>query len=142
MNVYIAYQSKYGNGKKCVEYLKTVINKKGHDVEAASIMDIEPTSFPKANFYVFSSPTHIGGIPRKMKKFLKKINIGQDSKYALMTTCLDPKTRTLEIMDEILQQKNITKASEGVKIKVEGMKGPLESNYKDKIDSFVKENFS
>ncbi len=142
MNVFIAYQSKYGNGKKCVEYLKTVINKKGHDVEAASIMDIEPTSLPKANFYVFSSPTHVGGPPRKMKKFLKKISIGQDSKYALMTTCLDTKTRTLEIMDEILRNKNVSKVSEGVKIKVKGMKGPLENDYKDKIDSFVKENFS
>ena len=142
MNVFIAYQSKYGNGKKCVEYLKTVINKKGHDVEASSILDIEPTSLPKANFYVFSSPTHVGGPPRKMKKFLKKISIAQDSKYALMTTCMDTKTRTLEIMDEILSHKNVSKVSKGVKIKVKGMKGPLENDYKNKIDSFVKENFS
>lgn len=142
MNVYIAYQSKYGNGKKCVEHLKTVIDKKGYNVEIASITDIDPTSLPKANFYIFSAPTHVGGPPRKMKKFLKKINMGQDSKYALMTTCMDLKTKTLDIMDDILQNKNVSKGSEGVKIKVKGMKGPLEGNYKEKINSFAEETFS
>ena len=142
MNVYIAYQTKYGNGKKCVEHLKTIIDKKGHNVETASITDIDPASLPKANFYIFSAPTHVGGPPRKMKKFLKKINIVQDSKYALMTTCLDPKTKTLDIMDDILQNKNISKASDGVKIKVKGMKGPLEDTYKEKINSFAQETFS
>lgn len=142
MNVYIAYQSKYGNGKKCIEHLKTIIIKKGHNAEAASIMEIEPSSLPKADFYIFSAPTHVGGPPRKMKKFLKKINIRQDSKYALITTCLDTKTRTLEIMEDILKHKNISRFSEGVKIKVDGMKGPLEVNYKDKINAFVEENFS
>jgi menaquinone-dependent protoporphyrinogen IX oxidase len=32
MNICIAYESKYGNGEKCVDYLHTVLNKKGRDV--------------------------------------------------------------------------------------------------------------
>ena len=79
----------------------------------------------------------------KKEKFLKKIEIGgKDAKYALMTTCLDYKTKSLEIMEDFLQPKKITKVSKGVKIRVAGVKGPLESGYKEKIDSFVEEIFS
>jgi flavodoxin len=72
MKVCIAYESKYGNGKKCMEYLQSVMSKKGHNVEMFSIHEKKPTSAPSANLYVFSSPTQIGGPAGKMKKFLKK----------------------------------------------------------------------
>ena len=72
MKVCIAYETKYGNGKKCMEYLQNVIIKKGHNVEMFSIREKEPTSVPSADLYVFSSPTRIGNLAGKMKKFLNK----------------------------------------------------------------------
>jgi hypothetical protein len=73
-----------------------------------------------------------------MKKFLKKAQIeGKESKYALMATYMDPKTKTLEKMEALLSPKGMTKASDGLKIKVTGMKGPLEEGYEQKLDEFA-----
>ncbi len=138
MKVFIAYETKYGNGKKCAEHLERTISQIGHDVNISSIREIKPTSIPQADLYIFSSPTHVGNPPGKMKKFLKKMNIsGKESKYALLATDLDPKTKTLQKMEELLSQKGMTKVSEGLKIKVTGMKGPLEDGYQQKLEEFV-----
>ena len=105
MKICIAYESKYGNGKKCVEHLQGVISKKGHDVETCSVRETKPGSLPQADVYVFSSPTHVGSPPRKMKKFLKNLEIKQErAKYALIATYMDPKTKTIQKMEEILQE--------------------------------------
>lgn len=140
MNICIAYESKYGNGKKCVDYLHTVLNKEGHDVATYSVHDAKPKSLPRADLYIFSTPTHVGGPPRQMKKFLKNFETEQDgAKYVLLTTCMDPKTKSLKIMEELLQPREMTKVSDGIKIKVNGLKGPLESEYEGKLDTFIKE---
>lgn len=136
MKICIVYDSKYGNGKKCVEYLQNIIAAKNHDVEIFSVHEIKPSSLPNADYYIFSSPTHIGNPTGKMKRFLKKLPIEQ-ANYTLMTTCIDFKTKALQKMENILQNKGMIKASEGVKIKVNGMKGPLEDNYKQKLEKFA-----
>jgi len=142
MKVYIAYESKYGNGKKCVEYLKEAITTKGHSVETSSIHEIKSKSLPNADLYIFSSPTHIGRPPRKMKKFLNNLEIPQEeAKYTTMVTHMDPKAKTLQIIDDLLQPKGMTKVSNGVKIMVTGLKGPLEDDYEKKLDAFVNEIF-
>ena len=140
MKICIAYESKYGNGKGCMEYLQGVMSKKGHDVEMISVREKDPTSLPSADLYIFSSPTQIGGPAGKMKKFLKKLEIFQeDSKYALVATHLNPKANTLKKMEKLLQPKEISKISDGLMIKVTGMKGPLESGYKEKLDTFAED---
>jgi hypothetical protein len=40
-------------------------------------------------------------------------------------------------MEEILQKKNISKLSEGLKLKVMKIKGPLEPGYEKKLDEFA-----
>lgn len=119
-----------------------IIDEKGHDVVISSIHEIKPKSVPQVDFYIFSSPTHIGSPPRRMKKFLKKLEIKREgTKYSLMTTYMDPKTKIIQKMDEILQMKGMTKVSDGLKIKVTGMKGPLEEDYKQKLEEFATEIF-
>ena len=138
MKVYIAYESKYGNGKKCVDYLQEVITKKGHSVETSSIHEIKAKSLPNADLYIFSSPTHIGCPPRKMKKFLNKLEISQEeAKYTTIATHLNPDAKTLQKLDELIQPKGMTKVTDGVRIRVTGMKGPLEDGYEKKLDEFV-----
>lgn len=141
MKICIAYESKFGNGKGCMEYLQDVMSKKGHDVEMFSVREREPTSLPSADLYIFSSPTQIGGPAGKMKKILKKSQITQeDAKYALVTTCMNPpKTKCLKTMEKLLSSKEISKISDGLMIKVTGMKGPLESGYKEKLDTFAED---
>ena len=138
MKICIAYESKYGNGKNCVEHLKNIINEKGHNTEIFSVRNIRPDSLPEADIYVFSSPTHIGQPARKIKKFLKKFNVQQEGvKYALMATHLNPDASTLNKMDSFLETSKMTKITNGLKVKVEGMKGPLEEGFEKKIESFA-----
>ncbi|HEC76908.1 MAG TPA: hypothetical protein ENI33_06610 [Thermoplasmatales archaeon] len=137
MKVCIAYDSKYGNGKKCVEYLHHILNMRGHSSEIGHIDEMH--LLPEAEIYIFSSPTHMGSATRKMKKFLKNINGKEGKEYALITTCIDlknPGTKTLTKMEYILNKKYMRKVCNGIKIKVNGMKGPLEENYKKKIEDF------
>jgi flavorubredoxin len=143
MKVHILYESKFGNGKKLVDYLENVISEKGHEVKSISLRDIKPKSLPQSDLYIFSSPTHVGSPPGIVKKFLKKMDVpGEGKKYALMATYMDPKTKTLEKMETLIQPKGMTKASDGIKIKVNGMKGPLEEGYKEKLDGFASKIFS
>jgi flavorubredoxin len=138
MKVCIAYESKYGNGKTCAEYLEKMMRAKGSHTQIYSIRDISPKSIPKADLYVFSTPTHIGGPTWKMKRFLKKLDIKQEgAKYTLMTTCMDENNKSLEKMTELIEPHGLTKATDGIKIKVKGMKGPLEDDYQDRIKSLV-----
>jgi flavodoxin len=139
MKVCIAYASKYGNGKKCMEYLRNVISTKDHNVEMFPIHEKEPTSVPSADLYVFSSPTHMGDPAGKMVKFLKKMQITQKgANYALVTTCMNPpKTKCLKKMEKILSKKELSKVSDGLMIKVAGMRGPLDSGYKEKLETFA-----
>lgn len=138
MKVCIAYESKFGNGKKCAEHLKNVVEKKGHEAEISSVRDMKPESLPSADLYVFSSPTHVGGPPGKIKKFLKKMKVHQEgAKYALMTTHMDPNAKTLQKMEDLIKNKGMTKVTSGLQIKVTGMKGPLEEGYEQKIEAFA-----
>jgi flavodoxin len=138
MKVCITYESKFGNGKKCAHYLSGAITNKGHETEIFSIREVKPNSLPQADLYVFSSPTHVGSPPGKMKKFLKKLEINQEgTKYALVATYMDPKTKTLEKMEALLSPKGMTKVSDGLKIKVTGMKGPLEEGFEQKLEEFA-----
>lgn len=126
-----------------MDYLAGAISKKRHNVETFSVRETKPDSLPLADLYVFSTPTQIGSPARKMKKFLKNLEVKQEgAKYALMAIYMDPKAKSLQKMEEFLQPTEMTKASECVKIKVTGMKGPLESDYEGKLDAFAKEILS
>ena len=76
-----------------------------------------------------------------IKKFLKKAVIPQDNaKYALITTCMSPpKSKSLTTMGEILEQKGVKKAVDGLMVKVNGMKGPYEDAHQDQLKAFAKE---
>jgi len=138
MKICIIYDSKYGNGKICAEYLESVIRSKGSEAQTLFIRAIKPESLPPADIYVFSSPTHVGGTPWKMKRFLKKVSPGQEgAKYALMIPHMAPMIRPLQQMEKILRSKKMTKVAEDLKIKVLGIKGPLEESYKQKLEELA-----
>jgi hypothetical protein len=76
-----------------------------------------------------------------MKKFLNNLDIPQETKYTTMVTHMDPNAKTPQIIDNLLQPKGMTKVSDGLKIRVTGMRGPLEDGYEKKLDAFVNEIF-
>lgn len=138
MMIFIIYESHFGNGKKCIEYLQEILNKKGHLVEISSILEVQPNYLPKADLYIFSAPTHSKGPPAQMKDFLKNLKLEKGIKYAIMTTHIAPETKTLKIMENLLKPKGLVKISDGLKVKVNTMQGPLEKDYKEKLESFAK----
>jgi flavorubredoxin len=141
MNVSIIYESKHGNGKQAMTYLENILRKKGYSVQLMSIHEIKPHSLPESNLYIFSAPNAFGKIVRSMRKFLEKIEIKNSyAHYILVNTCLNPSSsqdKGLEQMEEILSKKNISKLSEGLKLKVMAIKGPLETGYEKKLDEFA-----
>jgi hypothetical protein len=54
-----------------------------------------------------------------------------------MATYMNPGAQSLQVMEELLESTGLTKVSEGIEIKVEGMKGPLERGYEEKLDAFA-----
>ena len=142
MNISIIYESKHGNGKQAMTYLENILRKKGYSVQIMSVHEIKPHSLPESDLYIFSAPNAFGKIVRSMRKFLDKIEIKNSSAhYILVNTCLNPSSsqdKGLEQMEEILSKKNISKFSEGLKLKVMAIKGPLETGYEKKLDEFAK----
>jgi len=139
MRICIAYESKYGNGKQCMEYLRDVLSRDGHNVGLFSVREKDPKSLPEADVYVFSSPTQIGSPARRMKKFLKKMEVpNKNAKYALVATHLYPDANTLEKMEKLVQPKGLGKVTEGLKIQVTDIKGPCESGFREKLDTLAK----
>ena len=122
-----------------MEYLRDVLLKDGHDVKLLSVRKTDPSSLPLAELYIFSAPTHAGNVAGKMKRFLKAVSIPQENaKYALITTCLDPpKTKSLKTMESLLESKGISRAVDGLMIKVKGMKGPCESGHEEQLKAFA-----
>ncbi len=122
-------------------YLGTILQKKGNSVQLMSIHEVKPHLLPDSDLYIFSAPNAFGKIVRSMRKFLEKIEIKNSSaQYILVNTCLNPESsqdRGLEQMEEILQMKNIAKFSDGLKLKVLAIKGPLEAGYEKKLDEFA-----
>ena len=55
MRICIAYESVYGNGKKCVDYLEKLLRAKGNNTQTLSIRNVKPDSLPSADLYIFSS---------------------------------------------------------------------------------------
>jgi flavorubredoxin len=141
MNISIIYESKYSNGKEAMTYLETILRKKGYSVQLMSVHEVNPHSLPESNLYIFSAPNAFGKIVRSMRKFLDKIEIkNSNAHYILVNTCLDPASsqdKGLEQMEEILRKKNISKLSEGLKLKVMTIKGPLETGYEKKLDELA-----
>ena len=139
MKICILYDSKYGIGKGCVEYLGAYLKEKGNQVEIYSIKDIKPKSIPEVDAYIFSAPTHFGNVSLKMKGYLNKIKEKEGKRYAVITTCLGPESKAVDTMEEILNDKGMEKVSNGLKIKVNSMKGPPEEEYETKLKEFADE---
>jgi flavorubredoxin len=141
MNISIIYESKYGNGKEAMTYLDNMLKNKGFSVQLMSIHDVNPRSLPESDLYIFSAPNAFGKIVRSMRKFLDKMEIkNSNAQYTLVNTCLNPSSgqdKGLEQMEELLSKKNISKLSDGLKLKVMSIKGPLESGYEKKLDELV-----
>lgn len=108
MKVTILYFSRYGNGKKCMEQLKGLLEERGCQTDMNSVADMDPEKLPASDIYVFSTPTEAFGIAAPMKGFLKKIDAPKGTKYALFDTHALAKPRATPKMEKLLKKKGMT----------------------------------
>jgi multimeric flavodoxin WrbA len=141
MKIAIAYESKYGNGKKCMEFLKDTLAKGGHAVDLFSVREKNPNETGAADLYVFSAPVHAGNVAGKMKKYVKKAVFPKEgAKYALVATSGSGKCeKCFATLEGLLDPKGLQKAVDGLSILVTGMKGPCEDGHETKLAAFAKE---
>ena len=154
MKIEYLHASKFGNGAMVAAEFARLMAGKGVAVEVHHIRELNPTEVPPADLYVFSSPGRMGKPIGRMRRFLRKLNLGVGAKYALLTTEMAPSPdkqtgrvpteeelarwqRVRPIMNEILQAKGLVKVGED-KVYVTAMKGPLEEGWEQKVSGLLR----
>jgi len=108
MKYVIVYWSRYGNGKRIVDYLDEKIKGKSGETQIFKTDEADPTAMPDADLYVFSAPTEAFGIQKNMKSFMKKLEGMDEKKYGIINTHGMNKN-VLQKMEKILSNKNMVK---------------------------------
>lgn len=139
MKVVITYWSRYGNGKKIVDYLGEILKTKKSEVQVFKTDEANPSSMPNADFYVFSAPTEAFNIQRNMRSFIKKLENMEGKKYGIINTHGMDKN-WLGKMEKLLSKKNMIKISSvDFKVSKEANTGNgLMEGWKNKVDEFAK----
>lgn len=155
MRIEYFHASKFGNGAKAAEEFKRLMAAKGITVNVHHIRDARPKDISPADLYVFSSPGRFGKPIGSMRRFLKKAQLPQGTRYAILTTesppSPDKKTgrmptdeefakyeRVRPIMNDLLQAKGMRKVAEGnVLVNPNTLKGPLEEGWQKKVEAFA-----
>lgn len=114
------------------------MREEGHDVEVHEVKKAVPGCLKDADICFFSSPTHIGNSPRRMRNFLKQVvDSGYDGDYALIATAVPTKnpdeTNALHGMESILKDGKMRKVGELVLIVDMG----LQPGYEERLDAFL-----
>jgi flavodoxin len=155
MRVEIFHASKYGNGAKVAEEIRSLLREKGHEVMVHHIDDVKPKELPSADIYIFGSPTRFSGPIGEMKRFLKKAEIPSGAKYAVFATHsqvlpnkrtglmpsqeeIAQMRRTIPVMDEILKEKGMAKIADRIfEVSADEMKGHLLEGWKEGAVAFA-----
>ncbi|MEM1513988.1 MAG: flavodoxin domain-containing protein [Candidatus Thermoplasmatota archaeon] len=137
MKYVIVYWSRYGNGRKIVNYLAEKLSNKG-EVKVFKTNEVNPSSMPEADLHIFSAPTEIFNIQRNMRKLMKKLEGMEGKKYAIINTHA-MKRSCLHKMEKILSRKKMVKIAE-IDFKVG--KGASTGNgliegWKNKVEDFA-----
>ncbi len=139
MNYVIIYWSRYGNGKKIVDYLAVKLNEKAVKTQIFKTDEADPTAMPEADLYVFSAPTEAFNIQTNMRKFMKRLEGMEEKKYCVINTH-GMKKSCLPKMEKILSKKNMVKVA-GVDFQVgkNAQTGnALMEDWEVKLDEFAK----
>ena len=138
MNYAVIYWSRYGNGKKIVDYLSEKIKSKGFKIQVLKTDEANPSSMPEADFYVFSAPTEAFNIQRNMRSFMKKLEGMEGKKYGIINTH-SMNRNWFNKMEKLLSKKNMVKVA-GVDFQVgkdANSGNGLMDDWKSKVDDFL-----
>ena len=153
MKIEYVHASKFGNGATVAAEFQERMAAKGVTVDVHHIRELKPAELPPADLYVFSSPGRMGKPLGAMRRFLRKLRLPAGTRYAVLTTEMAPspdkKTgrmpteeelarwqRVRPILNEILQGKGLVHVIDD-KVHVNGLRGPLEDGWRDRVEAFA-----
>jgi len=139
MKYVIVYWSRYGNGKKIVDYLEGKLKAKKAEVKVLKTTNADPTEMPEADVYVFSAPAEAFNLQRNMRSFMKNLKEMDGKKYGIINTH-GMERNWLGKMEKFLNKKNMEKvASVDFKVSKEANTGNgLMDGWEEKINDFAK----
>ena len=105
MKFVIVYSSRYGNGKKCVDFVDERLRMKGHEVQVINAPESDPAQIPPADTYIFSGATEAFRIAAGMRNYLKKMPRMEGKRYALMSTHAVDTAIAMNKMERLLSGK-------------------------------------
>ncbi len=138
MNYAIIYWSRYGNGKKIVNYLESKLKSKKVEVNVLETVNADPTSMPESDIYIFSAPAEAFNLQKNMRIFMKNLEGMDGRKYGIINTHGMNRNR-LGKMEKLLNKKNMVKiASVDFKVGKEANTGNgLMDGWESKVDKFI-----
>jgi len=142
MKYVIVYSSRYGNGKKCVDFVNEKLRAKGHDVQVINAPEADPANLPPADMYIFSGATEAFNIAAGIRKYLKKLPVMEGQKYALISTHAMDRAIALNKMEKLLSNKKKMKKVSTIDFRIgdgssEG--NGLPDGYEEKLTKWVGE---
>jgi len=155
VRVEIIHASKYGNGKMVAIEIQRLMASKGHQASVHDHREARPRELPPADLYIFGTPARIGKPLGSMRRFIKKVELPEGTRYALFAThgAPQPNKKTGElpspeeqerwytsipVLTEILSSKGLVKVAD-MRVFVKDLKGPLEDDWQAKVGSFVEQ---
>jgi flavorubredoxin len=133
MNIFIVYDSKYGNTKLAAEkILEGIKETEIFEVAISNIKDIDPQKLADYDVIIIGSPNHMGAPSRAMKKFVDKLpKYNLKAKYvAVFGTYAGkerPIDRAVKKMEQMIKEK-LPKTDillPPLSIRVNGIPGPI-----------------
>jgi len=134
VKVLIVYYTKYGNTEKVAKLIgEGISSKEGNEVVVKNVKDVNLKKDDSYNLILIGSPNHFGRHVSSIKKFINKLPKSQlkVNAYAVFDTYITADfEKAVKKMEEQISEMipDLTKASPGLSIKVEGTgvsKGPI-----------------
>jgi flavodoxin len=134
----MVYWSRYGNGKKLVDSLEVILEKKGVETQVFTTDEANPAAMPTADVYVFSAPAEAFNLQMNMRLFMKRLSGMDGKKYGIINTHGMKKSR-LSKMENLLSKKNMVKIAEvDFQVGKDARSGNgLLENWNAKLDEFA-----
>jgi flavodoxin len=138
MKSVIVYWSRFGNGKKIVNYISKKFDEKKVENKIFKTDEVDPSNLPQADLYIFSTPNEAFNIQKNMRKFIKNLEGMDEKKYGIINTH-GMKRNLLHKMERLLSKKNM-KMIAGVDFQIgEGSQtgNGLRDGWESKVDEFI-----
>jgi len=110
MKYVIIYWSRFGNGKRIVDYLDKKLKAKKAETQVLKTDEGDPTSLPEADLYIFSAPAEAFNLQKNMRDFMKKLEGMEAKKYGIINTHGMKKNRLYK-MEKLLSDKKMVKVA-------------------------------